>query len=129
MWEMSTPLLGLPQYNATEKVPETTCIIFQGSRGEKSKIKVPWLVGGTGFWRGLCSWLEDSCLLTVFSLFLSSGGASLRCVSFCHTTTGLSPVYTYIPSVLDLPSTSTSCPSRSPRFTELSSLCYAAASH
>ena len=50
------------------------------------------------------------------------------CVSSCCTTMWITE-YTYIPFLLSLPPTSLSHPSRSSQSTELSSLCYTAASH
>ena len=50
------------------------------------------------------------------------------CVSFC-TTKWISYMYTYIPSVLDIPPTPPSHSSRSPQSAELSSLRYIAGSH
>lgn len=49
------------------------------------------------------------------------------CVYLCYTTVGIGYMYTYIPCLLDLP---TLIPSpRSAQSTELSSVCYAVASH
>ena len=113
-------------------MPQKRCLkqhafIFQGSRGEKSKIKVPWLEGavlGEGSGPGL-----RSAAFSLSSHFSFPLGVLHNIVLVSAIQRHDSAMCTYIPSVLNLPSTSTSYPSRSPRFTELSSLCYAAASH
>ena len=78
-------------------------------KARRIQVKVPHIVTLT--------LLKDSCFTC--------------CVSVCCTTKRISYIYTYIPSLLDLPPTSPPPhhPCRSSQSTELSSLCCTAASH
>ena len=78
-------------------------------------------------------WIRKNCFLFfVFQLFSLSywNTISLQCyVSFCCRVKWIIYTYTYISSLLDSPLIPSFHPLRSPHSTELSSLCYAAASH
>ena len=64
------------------------------------------------------------------SIFFSWSKIALQfCVSFCCIMKWISYMYTYIPTLLHLPPTPLSHPSRLSQSTELSSLCYTAGSH
>ena len=70
-----------------------------------------------------------TCRVFYFLIFNWSIITLQRCVSFCCTTKSISHLYTYFPSLLNLPPHPPPHPSRWPRSPELSSLSYTAGSH
>ena len=94
--------------------------------------KIPWAEGA--WWAMVHRVAKSWTRLKLLSTRARIVALQCFCISFCCTMKSISYVYTYIPSLLDLPPTPTltpipPIPSRSLQSTELSSLCYTAGPH
>ena len=105
------------------------CRAISTSLGSRKQTIQVHIQRGGRFGGGKTEYFLSDCFYSHFVFFLNLCIITLQCcVGFCCTAQ-ISHIYTYIPSLLSLPSTTHPTPSRSSQSTEMSSLCYTAGSH